>query len=256
MLTQEITNGAMTASEWQLRVDLAASFRLSYRHNYHEAVANHFSVAVSENGRKFLVQPVGYHFSRIKASDLVMLDLDDPSTWEDKEQKVDPSARILHGHLHQALPHARCIMHVHIPTILALACLKDYEFLMLDQNACKFYGRIAYDRHYNGLAVTDDEGERVANLMGHDKAILFMGNHGVMVLANSVAEAWDELYFLERACQVQLLALQTGRDLAIIPDKVAKKAERQWNTYPTGFANLHFNELKMILDKEEADYKS
>ncbi|MEM7334405.1 MAG: class II aldolase/adducin family protein [Chloroflexota bacterium] len=255
MLTQDRLNGTMTETEWQLRVDLAAAFRLAYRHDYHEAVANHFSVALSENGRQFLVQPAGYHFSRIKASDMLMLDLDDPSSWQG-ERVPDPSARILHGHLHQALPHARCILHVHTPSILALACLKDYEFLMLDQNACKFYGRIAYDREYGGLADNDDEGARVASLMSDDKAVLFMGNHGVMVIGNSIAEAWDDLYFLERASLVQLMALQSGRELAIIPEEVAKKAERQWNTYPTGFANLHFNELKMMLDKEEEDYKS
>lgn len=255
MLTKTVSNSNLVEDIWQARVDLAATFRLAYRHNYHEAIANHFSVAVSENGRKFLVQPVGYHFSRIKASDLILLDLDDPSTWQG-ENAVDPSAKILHGHLHAQLPQARCILHVHTPTILALACLKEYEFLMLDQNACRFYGRVAYDRDYAGLAVEDDEGERVAALMEAGKTVLFMGNHGVMVIGNSVAEAWDLLYFLERACHVQLLALQTGRDLAIIPDDVAAVAERQWNEYPTGFANLHFSEMKMMLDKEEPDYKS
>lgn len=255
MIAHPTTQQNISEHEWQLRVDLAAAFRLAYRHNFHEANANHFSVAVSDNGRQFLVQPAGYHFSRIKASDLMLLDLDEPASWQG-EQKPDPSARILHGHLHAHLPQARCVLHVHTPSILTLACLKEYEFLMLDQNACRFYGRIAYDRDYAGLAVEDDEGERVANLMEAGKSVLFMGNHGVMVIAASVAEAWDELYFLERACQVQVMALQTGRELAIIPNEIAARAERQWNTYPTGFANLHFREMKMMLDKEEPEYKS
>ncbi|MEM7034186.1 MAG: class II aldolase/adducin family protein [Chloroflexota bacterium] len=242
-------------SEDALRVDLAAAFRWAARLNYHEAVANHFSVAVSDDGRQFLLQPVGYHFSQVKASDMLLLDLDNPVSLE-AENAPDPSAWFLHGHLHQRLPQARCILHVHTPSILTLACLKDYEFLMLDQNAARFYGRIAYDRHYNGLAIDDAEGERVASLMGDGKSVLFMGNHGVMVIGASVAEAFDELYFLERAAHVQVMALQTGRELAIIPDDIAAKAERQWNTYPTGFANQHFNALKQILDKEEADYKA
>ncbi|MEM7344368.1 MAG: class II aldolase/adducin family protein, partial [Chloroflexota bacterium] len=167
----------------------------------------------------------------------------------------DLSAVILHGHLHEKLPQARCILHVHTPSILTLACLKDYEFLMLDQNACRFYGRIAYDRDYNGLAVDPEEGARVASLMGADKSVLFMGNHGVMVIGPTVAEAFDELYFLERAAEVQVMALQTGRDLAIIPDEIAAKTGRQWNEYPQAFSNMHFNELKAILDKETPDYK-
>ena len=98
---------------------------------------------------------------------------------------------------------------------------------MLDQNACRFYGRIAYDRNYNGLALDDDEGERVAKLMQDGKSILFMGNHGIMVMAPTIAQAFDDLYYLEKAAQVQVLALQTGRDLAIIPDEIAARAEQQ-----------------------------
>lgn len=248
------SNSNMPQTEAQLRVDLAAAFRWAARLNYHESIANHFSAAVSDDGRKFLLQPVGQHFSQVRASDLLLLDLDNPVSLQG-ENAPDPSAWFLHGHLHQQLPHARCILHVHAPWTLTLACLKDFEFLMLDQNACRFYGRIAYDRDYNGLALDDDEGERVASLMGKDKSIMFMGNHGVMVIGPTVAQAFDELYYLEKAAQVQVLAMQTGRELAIIPDEIAAKAERQWNNYPTAFSNLHLKALKGILDKEEPDYK-
>ncbi len=241
--------------EWDLRVDLAAAFRWAARLNMHESIANHFSAAVSEDGRKFLLQPAGMHFSQVRASDMLLLDLDDPVSLEG-EGAPDPSAWFLHGHLHQALPHARCILHLHAPWTLTLACLKDFEFLMLDQNATRFYNRIAYDRAYNGLAVDDDEGERVAALMGEGKSVMFMGNHGTMVIGPTIAQAFDEMYYLEKAAQVQVLALQTGRELAIIPDEIAAKAERQWNTYPTGFSNLHMKAIKEILDKEEPDYKS
>ena len=243
-----------STTEQQARVDLAAAFRWAARYNYHESIANHFSFALSEDGKKFLLQPVGMHFSQVKASDLMLLDADDPGTYTGKNAP-DPSAWFLHAHLHQHLPHARCLLHVHAPYSLALACLKNYEFLMLDQNACRFYGRIAYDRNYNGLALDDDEGERVAKLMQDGKSILFMGNHGIMVMAPTIAQAFDDLYYLEKAAQVQVLALQTGRDLAIIPDEIAARAERQWNEYPTAFSDLHLNALKGILDQEEPEYK-
>ena len=91
--------------------------------------------------------------------------------------------------------------------------------------------------------------------MGDDKSVLFMGNHGIMVIGPSVAQAFDEMYYLEKAAQVQVLALQTGRELAVISDEIAAKAERQWNSYPTAFSNLHLTALKEILDAEEPDYK-
>ena len=211
-------------------------------------------MAVSDDGKRFLLQPLGRHFSQVRASELLLVDADDPTTYEG-ENAPDPTAWFLHAHLHQALPQARCILHVHAPYTLALACLKDFEFLMLDQNACRFYGRIAYDRAYNGLALDDDEGERVAQLMEDGKSVLFMGNHGVMVIGPTVAQAFDELYYLEKAAQTQVLALQTGRELAIIPDEIAAKTERQWNTYPTGFSNLHMSAIREILDREEPEYR-
>ena len=252
----EVTAPQSTRStnEQQARIDLAAAFRWAARLNYHESIANHFSVAISDDGKQFLLQPAGRYFSQVRASELLLLDVDNPEALRG-ENTPDPTAWFLHAHLHQHLPHARCILHVHAPYSLTLACLKDFEFLMLDQNACRFYGRIAYDRTYNGLALDDEEGERVASLMQEGKSILFMGNHGILVLGETVAQAFDELYYLEKAAQVQVLALQTGHELAVIPDDVAAKAERQWNDYPTAFSDLHLTALKEILDREEPDYK-
>ena len=239
----------------QARVDLAAAFRSAARLNLHESIANHFSVAVSDDGRQFLLNPVGRHFSRIRASELLLLNVDDPDTLRGPDAP-DPTAWYLHAELHQRLPHARCILHTHMANATALCCLLDFEFLMLDQNACRFYRRIAYDRHYSGMALEASEGQRVAQLMGTDKSVMFMGNHGVIVVAPSVAQAFDELYYLEKAAQVQLLALSTGRPLAVLSDTVASQVAAQWNDYPTPFSEQHFGELKSILDQHEADYKT
>ncbi len=236
------------------RRDLAAAFRWAARLNYHEAVANHFSVAVSDDGRQFLLNPRGAHFSRVRASELLLLDADAAGSG-DADPLADPTAWYLHAHLHKHLPHARCVLHTHMPYTTALACLRDFEFLMLDQNACRFFGRIAYDRHYAGMALDDSEGERVAKLLGDDKSVLFLGNHGVMVVAPSVAEAFDELYYLEKAAQLQVLALSTGRELSIVPDDIAAVACEQWLNYPQ-VAELHFDALKSILDGEGSDYAS
>ncbi len=233
------------ASLTQERIDLAAAFRWAARWDMHESIANHFSLAVSEGGKQFLLNPVGSHFSRIRASDLLLLDADQGDQ-DIAALGADPTAWNLHAMLHQRLPQARCILHTHMPYATTLCCLQDFEWLALDQNACRFYGRIAYDRHYAGMALDTSEGERVAALMQDGKSVLFLGNHGVMVIGPSVAQALDELYYLEKAAKVQVLAL--------IPDAVARLASAQWNDYPTDSCALHLKALKAILDLEETDY--
>ena len=235
------------------RIDLAAAFRWAARLGMHESIANHFSAAVSDDGKRFLLNPVGAHFSRIRASDLLLLDAAQPPA-ASGANAADPTAWYLHAELHQRLPQARCILHTHMPHATALCCLQDFEFLMLDQNACRFHGRIAYDRNYNGMALESSEGARVAGLLDGGKSVLFMGNHGVIVVAPSVAQAFDELYYLEKAAQLQVLALSTGRPLALIPEPMAALAGAQWNNYPTRFSELHFQALKDILDQQEPDY--
>lgn len=240
--------------EASLRIDLAAAFRWAARLNLHESIANHFSVALSDSGRQFLLNPVGKHFARIRASDLLRLDVDDPAT-QHGPQAPDPTAWHLHAELHQRLPQARCVLHTHMRHTTALACLQDFEFLMLDQNACRFYQRIVYDRDYQGMALDASEGARVANLLSGGQTVLFMANHGVMVIAPTVAQAFDELYYLEKAAEVQVLALATGRPLALVPPAVAALTCAQWNDYPTRFSELHLSELRAILDAEAPDYR-
>ena len=240
-------------TELQTRLDLAAAFRWAARLNFHEATANHFSAAVSNDGSKFLLNPRGRHFSQMRASELLLLDADMAGVEANPE--ADPSAWYLHAHLHRFVPQARCILHTHMPYTTTLACLADFEFLMLDQNACRFHKRIAYDRNYAGIAIDDAEGERVAGLLGDDKTVLLMGNHGVIVVGKSVAEAFDELYYLEKAAQLQVLALSTGRPLALVPDEVASLACKQWAEYPE-VASLHFEELHRILLLENPEYAS
>ncbi|MEM8858408.1 MAG: class II aldolase/adducin family protein, partial [Chloroflexota bacterium] len=177
----------LTKQEAQARIDLAAALRWTARLDLHEAVANHYSVVIGDgDDQEILLNPKLKHFSRVKASDIVKFDLDADDVLE-RPDAPDISAWYLHSHLHKHLPHAKVIFHTHMPNTLALACMKDFEFMMLDQNATRFYDRIAYDRDYNGLAMDDNEGERVASLMQDGKSVLFMGNHGVMILGETVS---------------------------------------------------------------------
>ena len=234
------------------RRELAAAFRWAARLNLHEATANHFSVAVSQDGQEFLINPRGRHFSQVRASDLILVNTAQIDT-DSPDLNVDPTAWVLHGHLHHHVPHARCILHTHMPYTTALACLRNFEFLMLDQNACRFHERIAYDRNYSGMALDSTEGQRVASLLGDTKSVLFLANHGVIVVGESVAQAFDELYYLEKAAQLQVFALSTGRELALVPYEIAALSCKQWQEYPQ-FAEMHLAALIAILDDESSNY--
>ncbi|MFV3307489.1 class II aldolase and adducin N-terminal domain-containing protein [Pseudomonas sp. NY15181] len=236
----------------QARAELACAFRWTARLGMHEAIANHFSLAVSEDGRGFLINPYGRHFSRVRASDLLLLDADDPSAL-DRPDAPDITARALHGALHRRHRHARCILHVHSKYATALACLADSRLPPIEQNSMRFFERVAIDEGFDGMGL-GDEAERVSRQLG-DKPILLMGNHGVLVAAPSVAQAFDDLYYFERACEIYLTALSTGRPLRIASDEVARKTCRQWLDYPD-FAVRHFTALQGILDEEEPDYRA
>ena len=150
------------------------------------------------------------------------------------------------------------MLHTHMPYATALSCLRDFEFLMLDQNACRFYDRIAYDRHYSGMALDDAEGERVAGLLGDEKSVLFLGNHGVMTAAPTVAQAWDDLYFLERAAKTQIIAMSTGRRLALLSPEMTEQVRRQTEheRIELGYIERHFAAQLRLLDAKDPSYRA
>ena len=237
---------------WQERCDLAAAFRWAERYDFHEGVANHFSLAVSEDGKQFLCNPNNRHFSRIVASELLLLDADDPKTL-DRPDAPDPTTWGLHGALHRRVPHARCALHVHSKYATVLACLEDSVLPPLDQNACAFFNRTIVDEGYGGMGF-EEEGERCAAMFSDPKKkVMVMGNHGIMVLGKTVGDAFSRLYIFERACQNYITALSTGRPLRILPDDVAEKTAQEFENYPVTH-DQHLSELRLILDEEGSDY--
>ena len=239
---------------WQARVDMAAAFRWTARLNMHEAVANHFSLAVDEDGSKFLMNPNQVHFSRIRASDLLLLDANDPKTM-DRPDAPDPTAWGLHGSIHRLCPHARCVMHVHSIHATVLACLADSTLPPIDQNTATFYGRHVVDGDFGGLAF-EDEGARCAGMLNDPKIkVMIMGNHGVLVIGSDVADTFNRLYYFERAAETYIRALQTGQPLRVLSAEVAEKTAQELDDYPDQ-AERHLAELKAILDDEGSTYAS
>lgn len=235
-----------------LRVDLAAAFRLAVEMNWHEAVGNHFSLAVSADGRQFMMNPRWVHFSLIRASDLLLLDSNDAQTMS-RPDAPDPSAWCIHGRIHALVPRARCVLHVHPPYASALAALADPTMKPIDQNTARFFKRVAIDLGYSGIADQHEEGERLARVLGEHNSMI-MGNHGVLVTAATVAEAFDELYFLERAAQTLVLAYSTGQPLKVLSDEIAEKTARCWDEYRDS-AFAHFRDLKRLLDRKDPSYR-
>ncbi|KAE9628596.1 class II aldolase and adducin N-terminal domain-containing protein [Parasedimentitalea maritima] len=239
-------------AHWNERVDLAATFRWTARLNMHEAVANHFSLAVNDDGTQFLMNPNQMHFSRIKASDMLLLDANDPDTMN-RPGAPDVTAWGLHGSIHRLCPHARCVMHVHSIHSTVLASLADSTLPPIDQNSATFFRRHVVDEEYGGLAF-ESEGKRCAGLLSDPKVkVMIMGNHGVLVIGDTVADTFNRLYYFERAAETYIRALQTGQKLRIISDEIAEKTAQELEEYPDQ-SERHLAELKAILDSEKDTY--
>lgn len=245
-------NAHSNLTHWTERSDMAAAFRWTVKLNLHEAVANHFSLAVNPEGTRFLMNPNGRHFARIRASDLLEIDANDPTTM-DRPDAPDATAWGLHGSIHRALPHARCVMHVHSIHATVLASLADSHLPAIDQNTAMFFGRQVVDEHYGGMAFAEEAARCVALLDDPKITTMIMGNHGVLIIGRTVAETFNRLYYFERAAETYIRALQTGRPLRVLSDAVAEKTAQEWEAYP-GFAEAHLRELRAMLDADQSDY--
>ena len=239
---------------WPERIDLAAAFRWTARLDMHEAVANHFSLAVSSDGTKFLVNPIMVHFSRIRASDLLELDSKNPDTMN-LPNAPDPTAWGLHGSLHRLCPNAKCAMHVHSEYATVLASLKDSNLPPIDQNSAMFFNRVIIDNDYGGLAF-EEEGKRCAALFADKKKkVMIMGNHGILVIGSNVPETFNRMYYFERAAKTYIKALQTGMKLKVLSANIAEKTASELENYPDQDGK-HLDELKKILIREGSDFQS
>ncbi|MBX9884825.1 MAG: class II aldolase/adducin family protein [Novosphingobium sp.] len=227
-----------------LREDLAAAFRITAQMGWSESVGNHFSAAVSADGKQFLLNRKWQHFASIGPEDLMLLDADDAEVMH-RPDAPDASAWTIHGTVHRQCPAARVIIHCHPPHATALATLADPRMLPLDNNTARFWGRLAIDQGFGGIADEAEEGERLAAALGTHKTLL-MGSHGITCTGPTVAEAFEDLYFFEKAAQTLLLAYASGQPLNVLSDEVAEKTARGWDDY-RGMSYAHFDWLKSQL---------
>ena len=208
----------------RLRDDLALALRAAAHHGLAEGVCNHFSIELPDRSGRFLLNPRGLLWSEVGGDDIVIVDGDGRRLAGRHE--VEPTAMFIHAAIHRLCAKA-CVLHTHMPYATALTLTADRGLdTTLSQNAMRFHGRVAVDARYNGLALDASEGERIAAAMG-DADFAFLGNHGTVVCGERMAWAYDDLYYLERACMAQVLAQSTGRPLLPVDAAIAERVRDQ-----------------------------
>jgi ribulose-5-phosphate 4-epimerase/fuculose-1-phosphate aldolase len=242
-----------TPAIWHARVELAACFRMAARLGLHEGICNHLSAVLPGRDDLFLVNPYGYAFEEITASSLLICDFHGNVIAGEGVPEV--TAFFIHARVHMRKPRIKVAFHTHMPNATALAMLDGPPLVWAGQTALKFYGRTAVDEQFNGLALDGAEGDRIAGAIG-DADVVFLKNHGVMVVGATIAEAWDDLYYLERACEVQRLAQSTGLPLKPIDPQTAQKTYAQMRDGDRDSARRHLASVRRLLDRERSDYAS
>jgi len=244
------------SAQAQARIDLAAAHRIAVRHGFNEGIFNHLTFVVPGSKDRYYQIPFGLHWSEVTASCFMEVGLDDGKV-KRGQGEVERSCYCIHAPIHRALPQARAVFHTHMPYASALTRLEDPRIKEIGQTEVGMMGQIAYDDQYTGPAIEPAEGERLARAIG-DKPILFMANHGITTMGETIADAYDRLYYLERAAQVQIYAMWTGQKLKQLPAAVVEKTKQTIGGAglyegPTP-AQRHFDALKRMLDRDDPDY--
>jgi ribulose-5-phosphate 4-epimerase/fuculose-1-phosphate aldolase len=248
----ELLHGVERTLVDQGRIDLAAALRWAARLQLNEGVCNHFSLEVAPD--RYLINPQGLHWSEVAAADILLID--GAGNILDGHHGIEPTAFFIHSWIHRLNSHARCVLHTHMPYATALTLVENGRLEWCNQNTLRFWNRVGYDDEYRGLALDEAEGRRIAGAM-NGKDVLFSASHGVTVVAASVAWAFDDLYYLERACMHQVLAVQAanGRPLRRVPDAMCEQVGRQI-AGERQQSELFFDSIKRILSREEPGWNS
>lgn len=244
-------------AEWQARVDLAAAHRLAVMHGLNEGIFNHLTLRVPGRPGRYYQIPFGLHWSEVTASCFMEVSYEGERLAGEGE--IERSCYCIHAPIHRDVSKAAAVFHTHMPFASALARLEDQHILPIGQTELGTMCHTAYDDHYDGPAFDPSEGERLARIIG-DKTILMMANHGVATVGESVAEAYDRLYYVERVAQVQLYAMWTNRPLRRLPQEVVDKTMKGMSASNPRYGGRracewHFDALKRILDRKEPDYR-
>lgn len=239
------------------RDDLAAAIRMASHFDLHEGICNHFSVQCDAppdepEAELYLINAYGWHWSEVTPERLLLIDGQGTvleGEGPDGQGEVEASALNIHVAAHRANPRHKAILHVHMPYATALSMLENGRLLYAHQTACRFHGRIGYEETFGGIVLDADEGERLAAKARENAAYdtMVLANHGVICAGPTVAQAFDDLYYLERAAKQQVLAQSTGQPLMLIPDAVVERTAEQFRADFPAYARAHFEALKRLV---------
>lgn len=238
-------------AERRARVDLAAVHRLAHRFGWNDNIYNHLTYTVPGHPDQFLVKAHGYLMSEITASNLIVVDTEGHTV--NGEGEVETTALHIHAAIHLQVPHATCVLHLHPPYSTWLTCLEDNRLGMVNQGCLRYHERIAYDDEYAGLATAREEGERMARVIGNRRVVMH-ANHGITTVAPTVAEAFTDLFFLERCCEDYHRVVSSGAKPRLVADDVAERTAEEMGDMSETEAELTFAAWKRMLDREEPDY--
>ena len=195
-------------------------------HGFNEGIDNHFSLVVPGQPDCFMLNRFGPHWSEIQDDDLLIIDSD--GNLVDGKGEWDPSAFFIHLAVHRTRPDAKCVLHTHMPYATAVSMTESGLDTLCSQNAMIFHKRHAR-LAFGGIADEQVEGLRIATALTGGASVAMLDGHGVLVVGDSVADAWYKLYFLERACEAQVLATATGSPLIRVTEAMAAKTADQWD---------------------------
>jgi ribulose-5-phosphate 4-epimerase/fuculose-1-phosphate aldolase len=239
-------------SEREVRVQLAACYRLISHFGMDDLVFTHISARVPGTTNHFFINPYGMHFSEITASSLVKIDLEGDLV-EESEYPVNKAGFVIHSAIHAARHDVACVLHTHTRAGVGVSCLAE-GLLPLNQFSLQFHNRIAY-HDYEGVALDLDERERlVADLA--DKRVLILRSHGLLTAGRTIPEAFELMYYLDQACAIQMDIMASGGKMLLVPGQVAEKTARQFERTDASAGQREWPALLRILDKKDPSYKN
>ena len=243
----------VSAEEWDARVDLAACYRLAAQYRMTDLIYTHISARVPGPEHHFLINAFGLAWDEITASTLVKVTLDGEIVDDPTGRGINRAGYVIHGAIHRARPDVTCVMHTHTQAGIAVSAQED-GLLSLSQHAMRFTDSIGY-HDYEGLALELDEQARLVNDLGSHKAMI-MRNHGLLTCGAAVAEAFDLMYYLERACQSQIAALSGGAKVRMPPREVALKTAAQFRELAYKQYQIEWKAHLRMLDRLDPSYRT
>ena len=245
--------GRVSAEEWEVRVNLAACYRLSAHFRMTDLIYTHISARVPGPEHHFLINAFGQLWDEIGASTLVKVTLDGEIVDDPTGYGFNRAGYVIHSAVHRARPDVECVMHTHTAAGIAVSA-QEQGLLPISQHAMRFFGNVAY-HDYEGLALELDEQARLTRDLGSHKAMI-LRNHGLLTCGASIPETFDYMYYLERACQTQINALAGGAKLRIPAPAVAKKVAAQFKALPYKPKRPEWKAHLRMLDKMDPSYRS